>query len=194
MKTRQILFWIVSILAFSSCTRLLLFFNGGSMPRLENEASLRAYSEKIGWDTGNIYTFRDSSGINRYFKKIGTIPWISFYNRDGYLMNVIDKGDCSRTVDSIIQSLDPGHWYEIDSLERLQTLMPTLCDLNGQPQKASALKPADFYAVIYWTVFAGKLNQRNTKIWEEMLYEKAETLGIEVFKVNCDFQEAWDMD
>lgn len=191
MKTTHILFFIAILVSSTSCTRILMFLKGAHSPRPENESTVRGFSEKMEWPQDNIFIFADSSGFYNYHRNIGTYPWISFYNKDMYLLNVREKGECAGVIDSVIHNLALGNIYPVDSTSRLPSLIPMLCDLDGEPLQISDLKQSDFYVVLYWAIFIGKLNKNNVKVWEEQLNEKAQTMGITVLKVNCDIMESW---
>jgi hypothetical protein len=62
-------------------------------------------------------------------------------------------------------------------------------DLKGN--KIKDVKPADFYLLIYWTVWSGKLNKDHVKIWEELAM-KNQKCNVQVLKVNMDIQSSWD--
>jgi hypothetical protein len=50
---------------------------------------------------------------------------------------------------------------------------------------------ADFYLLIYWNVWTGKLNKDHVKIWEDLAREN-KNCKIKVIKVNLDIQEYWE--
>jgi hypothetical protein len=45
--------------------------------------------------------------------------------------------------------------------------------------------------LIYWTVWAGKLNKDHVKIWEDQARNN-KNCKVKVIKVNMDMQEYWD--
>jgi len=55
----------------------------------------------------------------------------------------------------------------------------------------SPIDKADFYVLIYWTTWTGRLNKDHVKIWEDSAYAKKQA-NIKVIKVNMDFQKNWD--
>jgi hypothetical protein len=62
-------------------------------------------------------------------------------------------------------------------------------DLNGNP--LGRLESADFYVLIYWSVWTGKLNKVHVKVWEDAARNNQKS-NIKVLKVNLDFQDHWD--
>jgi hypothetical protein len=49
---------------------------------------------------------------------------------------------------------------------------------------------ADFYVLIYWNVWTGKLNKDQEKVWEDAA-QNNKNAKIKVIKVNLDLQEHW---
>jgi hypothetical protein len=50
---------------------------------------------------------------------------------------------------------------------------------------------ADFYLLIYYTSWSGRLNKDHVKIWEDQARNNTNA-KIRVYKVNLDFQEYWE--
>ena len=194
MKIIFVLITCITLITFLSCTRLLLFVTGGHLPEEEDQSSITAYAIRTGLRTDNLYTFRDSSGLNDFQRTIGKLPEISFYYRNSFLMKIRTEDDCHKTIEKIIDSLNAGTNYALDSLNRFQDLVSGICHLDGSPVHPEDTAKADFNVVIYWATYIGKINKRNTLVWEEKLYEKGKELGINVLKVDCDTQEAWYSD
>jgi hypothetical protein len=71
----------------------------------------------------------------------------------------------------------------------LREITAKLRDVRGNAYKP--LPPADFYILINWTVWTGKLNKDHVKVWEELARKNA-AARIHVVKVNLDMQEYWD--
>ena len=61
--------------------------------------------------------------------------------------------------------------------------------MNGNSLKSP--ETADFYVLIYWAVWTGKLNKDHVKIWEDAA-KNNKNAKVKVIKVNMDFQEHWD--
>ena len=184
----------ITLITCLSCTRLLLFVTGGHLPEEEDQSSLTAYAIKTGLRTDNLYAFRDSAGLNDFHRTIGKLPEISFYYRKSFLMKVRNPEDCHKTIEGIIDSLDAGRPYALDSLNSFRDLISKICRLDSSPVQPEDTAQADFSVVLYWAPYVGKINKRNTLVWEEKVYEKGKELGINVLKVDCDTQEAWYSD
>ncbi|MNV19167.1 hypothetical protein D3C71_1100200 [compost metagenome] len=75
---------------------------------------------------------------------------------------------------------------------------PDSTDLKGELAKFRDIKgkalgeveKADFYILIYWAVWTGKLNKDHVKIWED-LAKNNKNCKVKVIKVNLDLQEYW---
>ena len=71
----------------------------------------------------------------------------------------------------------------------LNTKLNKYRDFNGD--KLPPQEGADFYVLIYWTVWTGKLNKEKVKVWEDLARENKSS-KIKVIKVNMDMQEYWE--
>lgn len=194
MKKIIILISCFAFIACVSCTRIFIFFTGGHLPEREDQNSIMAYAIRTGLRTDNLYIFRDSAGLNECHRTIGKLPEIAFYYRGCCLMDVRSEDDCHKTIEMIIDSLNMHTPYALDSLNRFPDLVSRICHPDGSPVNPEDTAQADFNVVLYWATYLGKINKRNTLVWEEKLYEKGKELGINVLKVNCDYQEAWESD
>lgn len=194
MKKMIILLSCVVLIACTSCSRLWLFFTGGHLPQKEDQSSITDYAIRTGMRVDNIYVFIDSAALNDYYRTMDKLPDIGFYHRNTFLMNVKTKEDCHKTIEMIIDSLNKETDYPLDTLHRFTDLVSAICHPDGSPVHPEDTVRADFNVVLYWATYLGKINKRNTLVWEEKLYEKGKELGINVFKVNCDYQEAWESD
>jgi hypothetical protein len=61
-------------------------------------------------------------------------------------------------------------------------------DLKGNALKEQ--EAADFYVLINWVVWLGKLNNDHAKVWEDQARNN-KNCKIKVIKVNHDFQQYW---
>ena len=194
MKKTIILLSCVVIISFASCSRLWLFFTGGHLPQQEDQSSITDYAIRTGMRVDNLYVFKDSAALNNFYRTMEKLPDIGFYHRNTFLMNVKTKEDCHKTIEMIIDSLNRQTDYALYSLHRFTDLVSVICHPDGSPVRPEDTARADFNVVLYWATYLGKINKRNTLVWEEKLYEKGKELGINVLKVNCDYQEVWESD
>ena len=98
---------------------------------------------------------------------------------------------CNAGLFQFIPDLNRNSKYNQSGKTSLNSIFTKLRNLKGE--KLEKITPADFYILIYWTVYTGKLNKDHVKIWEE-LATKNTNAKIKVLKVNLDIQENWGKD
>ena len=157
-------------------------------PEIENEATIIKKALKFGLDTSNIVTVN-----SRDFPQVlrgKSIPDAAFYDKNGqYIEYRQTDTSCNAGLFQFIPALSLTNKYNQPDSARLDTEWQKLRDLKGN--KLAIQEKADFYLLIYWTVWTGKLNKDHVKIWEE-LANKNRNCKIKVIKVNLDMQSYWD--
>lgn len=177
-------------LFFLSCQPIMMKLYGIKDPKEENKVSIVKKAHKFGLDTTNIVTCSFSNFIPTA-KKHG-IPDASIYDANGeYIEYRISDSACNAGLFEFIPNLKIGNNYNKPDSLNLQGEWKQLRDLNGNILKEP--KKADFYVLIYWTVYSGKLNKDHVKIWEKLANENKQC-SIEVIKVNMDVQSWWQQD
>ena len=94
-----------------------------------------------------------------------------------------------KKIFQFIPSLNIHDQYNQPDSANLKTELKKYRDLKGNELKS--IESADFFVIIYWTVWTGKLNKDHVKIWEDLAKEN-KNAKIKVFKVNLDLQTLWD--
>ncbi len=168
---------------------------GGHLPRIENAETIESTLEKYNLSDSNNYIICDSSSYFKILKEITSLPEIMFFNDLGEKMEIRKQGTCTAGVGVLIDSIQDytvpdtsihSPFHQIDSL------LYHLRTLEGEVINKSTIKEADYFVVIFWAKFIGKLNRTKVKQWELALQAK-KNLKIEVLKVNCDVQEMWGL-
>jgi hypothetical protein len=72
----------------------------------------------------------------------------------------------------------------------LATELQKLRTLKGQPLQNGVEGKADFYLLIYWTAYAGRLNKDHVKAWQDLAAQNTKA-RIKVLEVNLDIQQYW---
>jgi len=184
---RVLIFAFLLLILNSSCQQILKKIYGVKNPDIENETSIKKSALKYGLDTAKIVTLN----CNDYLKELNgkAIPNASIYdNKGNYIEYRATDTSCNAGLFEFIPNLNVKNSYnKPDSLSLEQELKKFL-DINGNPLKK--LESADFYVLIYWTVWTGKLNKDHVKIWEDAARNN-KNANVKVLKVNLDFQEHW---
>jgi hypothetical protein len=185
----RILFSVILILFLnSSCQHILKKIYGVKNPEIENESSIKKAALKYGLDTANIVTLNSNDFLKELNGK--AIPDASIYDSKGnYIEYRVTDTSCNAGLFDFIPNLNVNNNYNKPDSTNLELKLNKFLDLKGQP--IEKLESADFYVLIYWTVWSGKLNKDHVKIWEDAAINN-KNARIKVLKVNLDFQDHWD--
>lgn len=186
MKKEVIL--VCSLLILISCKPIMLKLYGIKQPDVENGKTITKKALRYDLDTSNIVTV-NSQDFLQVLNKHG-IPEGAVYDRNGdYIEYRQNEKSCNAGLFDFIPSLNLKEKYRQPDSADLQTELNKYRDLRGNKLKTT--DSADFYLLIYWTVWTGKLNKDHVKIWEDLAREN-KNCSIKVIKVNLDIQEYWD--
>lgn len=179
--------FVFAILLFVSCQPVMMKLYGIKDPEIENEKTIKKSALKHGLDTTNIVTLNAENFL--YVLNGRSIPDCSIYNSKGdYIEYRSSDTACNAGLFEFIPNLNTEGKYHLPDSLNLQGQMKKFLGLTGKKLKDP--KPADFYILIYWTAWTGKLNRDHVKIWENLAKSNT-NCKIEVIKVNLDLQEHW---
>jgi hypothetical protein len=185
---RILLSAILILVLNSSCQHILKKIYGVKNPEIENEISIKKASVKYGLDTTNIITVNSKDFLGELNGR--SIPDASIYDSKGnYIEYRVTDTSCNAGLFEFIPNLDIKNSYNKPDSSKLDSELKKFLDLNGN--LLGELESADFYVLIYWTVWTGKLNKDHVKIWEDAARNNQKS-KIKVLKVNLDFQDHWD--
>jgi len=183
--------WILAIfilLLNSSCQSILKKMYGVKDPEIENESTIIKTAIKYQLDTANIVTLN-----SKYFVKElngRAIPNAAIYDNEGnYIEYRAADTSCNAGLFDFIPNLSIGSNYNKPDSAKLDAELKKFLDLKGN--SLNTPEAADFYVLIYWAVWTGKLNKDHVKIWEDAA-KNNKNAKVKVIKVNMDFQEHWD--
>ncbi len=185
MKNSLLLF---SVFMLASCQPILMKMYGIKDPDIENEKSIIKKALKYNLDTSNIVTVNSTAFLHVLSEQ--SIPNAAIYDRTGkYIEYRQTDTSCNAGLFQFIPALNLNDTYNQPDSADLKTELNKYRDLKGNMLKYP--EAADFYLLIYWTVWTGKLNKDHVKIWED-LARNNKNCTIKVIKVNLDVQEYWD--
>ena len=160
---------------------------GIKKPDIESPATLAKAHNKFGIDNDNVVCV-NSRDFLLTLKNQG-IPDASIFDRNGkYIEYRQTDTSCNAGLFKFIPDLSKDGQYQQPDTLSLQNLFEKFYTLNGK--KASYPSEADFYVLIYYTIWTGKLNKDHVKIWEE-LAKANQKAKVKVVKVNLDMQSWW---
>lgn len=178
---------LVTIISLSSCNYVVKKAYGIKKPRIESEASMKKAAMKFGMDTTNIWT--NASGD--FFKNLNGkgLPDIDVFDANGNYIEYRDTDtSCNAGLFGFIPDLDPTKTYRKTGLKKLNEETEKYRDVKGN--KVKVKDGADFYLLVYWASWTGKLNKDHVAEWEA-LAKANKSSKIEFIKVNMDMQSYW---
>jgi len=184
------IFILASVILITSCTPILKLYMGVKKPKIENEKSLIKYLDKKGLRTDNVYatTLFNYPYMNNI---INGAPDILIFTSEGKLIKYKSDTSCNASAFNFLENVSPDMNFEfIDSIT-FDDCFTKLTDLKGNPVVIEKSNNTDFYLIIFWAKFIGRLNKDHVKIWEELAINNSNA-KIKVFKVNKDMQDWWD--
>ena len=188
MRKNIVLLTTVSLLSLASCKPVLLKLYGIKDPEIENERGIKRKALKFNLDTGNIVSVNSADFLKELSKQ--GIPEAAVYDREGrYIEYRQTDTSCNAGLFKFIPELDPAAEYRMPDSLTLSSEFKKFRDLKGRIIPAP--EGADFYLLIYWTVWTGKLNKDHVKIWEDQALQNKKA-KIKVVKVNLDIQEYYE--
>ncbi|MFN8231165.1 MAG: hypothetical protein U0V03_09625 [Bacteroidia bacterium] len=159
-------------------------------PDIENRKTIVKTANKYDLDTTNIVSVNSKDFL--YVLKGTSIPNASVYDKNGkYIEYRQTDTSCNAGLFQFIPTLNSIDKYNQPDSTNLDTELKKFRDLSGNT--LTTLETADFYLLIYWTVWTGKLNKDHVKVWED-LAKNNKNAKIKVVKVNLDLQEYWNKD
>jgi len=170
-----------------SCNAVLMKMYGIKDPDIETERSIKKKALKYGMDTTNIVTANAKDFP--VLMKGQAIPDGAVFNSKGeYIEYRATDTSCNAGLFEFIPGLNLMGSYNLTGKTTLEAELAKCRTFNGS---AVPLPVADFYVLIYWTVWSGKLNKDHVKVWED-LAKNNKNCSVRVIKVNLDVQENWE--
>jgi hypothetical protein len=185
---KKIAIILFSTFLFLSCQPILKKIYGIKDPEIESEKTILKAAKKYKLDSTNILTVNSKDFL--YVLNGQSIPDAAIYDKNGkYIEYRQTDTSCNAGLFQFIPSLNLTDLYNQPDSSDLKSELKKYRDLKGNDLKI--LESADFYVIIYWTVWTGKLNKDHVKIWEDLAKENKNT-KIKVLKVNLDLQSWWN--
>jgi hypothetical protein len=178
----------LAIFSFAGCQPIMKMLYGIKKPGVENETSIKKLAYKLELDTSNIVTV-NSLDFYSVLKEQGIPDGAIFDSQGDYIEYRQTDSSCNAGLFAFIPELSLDKEYNRTNKTDLNTEFKKFRDLKGNV--ITSADHADFYLLIYWTAWAGRLNKDHVKVWED-LAKKNTNCTIKIIKVNLDLQEYWD--
>jgi hypothetical protein len=176
------------LVLLTSCQAIMKKMYGIKNPDIENEKTIKKAAAKYKLNPANIVTVNSNDFLKELSGK--SIPDVAVFDANGkYIEYRETDTSCNAGLFKFIPELNLQGNYNKTGLTTLELELPKFRDLNGKA--IAAPEKADFYLLIYWTVWTGKLNKNHTKVWED-LASNNKNCKIKTISVNLDLQQYWD--
>ncbi|HEY1040268.1 MAG TPA: hypothetical protein VGF30_12720, partial [Bacteroidia bacterium] len=170
------------------CQPIMMKLYGVKDPAIENKKTITKAALKYKLDTSNIVTVNCKDFID--VLRGQNIPDCAIYDKTGkYIEYRQTDSSCNAGLFQFIPSLNLTDKYNQPDSSDLSTELNKFRDVKGNA--LASRENADFYLLIYWAVWTGKLNKDHVKAWED-LARNNKNCRIKVIKVNLDIQEYWE--
>jgi hypothetical protein len=83
---------------------------------------------------------------------------------------------------------------KVDSSEYIYNYLKSIRTLNGEPVNLKEFEGYDYYLIMYWAKWLGKVNSIKMIDWEANLKNKTKELNIKIIKVTTDYMDFWPLD
>lgn len=190
---KKIIFLLfLSVCVFSpSCSPIIKLVYGIHQPRVLNKEKIDHFLVKNNLDTTNNVAIKDKDFLYIINKIKMTFPEIMVFDKEGKFIMYKEDKTCNASAFKFIDSLNNSKNYpRVDSIE-LSFFENKFVDLYGKGDVKIMDSNSDYFLLIFWTEWTGKLNKDHTYIWEQNA-KKNKNASIKTVKVNCDFQTFWD--
>ena len=186
MRTLIPLLFVVLLLN-SGCFSIVKTLYGIKKPRIESSASIDRSVHKIGFRTPYVYSVSDSFFLKRL--KGLKLPDAKVFDDSGrYIEYRSNDSSCNAGLFGFIPDLRKDGKFNRTMKTDLKTEFNQLRDLNGQ--KVEIPSGYDFYILVDWTIWIGRLNKDHAKVWEDLAIANT-NCKIAFIAVNMDFQNWW---
>lgn len=185
---KRIPFMLTALLLLTSCKPLMLKMYQIKDPGVESKTSILKTAMRYGIDTADILTVRPEDYLATLSAQ--PMPDIAVFDNEGaYIEYRSTDTSCNSGLFDFIPALRLEGNYKKTGKMNLQQELNKLRDINGNILSAP-IEKADFYLLLYWSVWLGKLNKDHVQVWERLAKQNRHCT-IKVLKVNLDIQESW---
>jgi hypothetical protein len=191
MKTGLLI--VFATLLLSSCTKVFMYSYGLRNPKVESERTLNAYLKKKDLGESTL-VFKDTAALMKFFLSGIGMPEARFYDKNGYLMLYRDEKKCNAQNDSLISFLDPVNVINVDSSQNIREYIKQLRKANGTEIHPGEVQGQDFYLIMYWAKYLGKMNSDKVGEWEKTLASLNKNVKVTPLKVSVDYMNFWELD
>ena len=174
---------IITLISFSSCTKLLVRANGYKCPRYESKGSVLNFASKNQIEENLILFADDTTSFKKTIRHFESTPGIIILNKNLQQLNFQNKNkNCSAPVERFLLALCNSNAtfnYINDN-----SFLSLLSDLKVQQDHA-----IDYYIFLVWNKAMGRSLSKQKK-WEELIRTN-KSCNQKIYWVNSDLMASW---
>jgi len=184
---------LVFILALlCGCTPVIKLISGFHDPKPEDRQSLTEYLSRKKISADNVLVFADSSSYYQRLYEMKDFPDIRVFDRSGKRIYYKDTTiSCTGSAYDFTKAICTFKNLKSSASKSLSAEAANLKTIDDAPVFIPENDEADYYVLIYWARFLGRLNKNHVRAWENNL-KHAKSCRVRVYKVNMDWQKAWN--
>jgi hypothetical protein len=184
MKNILILF---GFLILCSCRGKLIFLLYGvdSTPNPKSTAHIQNYIEKEHFPKSNQYLI-DAGALSAIRKLDKVISRYILFDKDGNLLIDTFQNSCTGNSDLSIENVIKNKLYIVDSTRKLSMITNHVIDDKGEKRTVIINESAEYFVVLTWATWAGRLNKQGYLLWYNQASSIKEKYKIDILNVNVD--------
>lgn len=179
----HVLFILVTIIVFSSCSKCYQILGGMKNPHLETQATLTKYMNQHQIDSTITLVAKDTFAFEKLIDYLNPLAPILIFNKDGYLNIYADKRYCSGPVENYVKKVCTANIIGVDSSRTEKNLLALLKPFPSLQNENVSTHP-DYSIYLTWTMWYNKMNDPVFR-WRDLL-EKQSDCKTKVQYINYD--------
>ena len=182
----KISFLLLLTILFTSCRPILYAAYGIKKPKNISKEKVLKRAKKHGLPIDNQYSITQE-GLVKYANQGWSTTQLMFYHSSGEFIEPKDSNKCSGVVGVFIDDFTDSSKVNIIDTNATNSYFKYIVDLDGNPV---VFKPkTEYFTVLYWASFVGRLNKQNTANWVKLIAEKE---NVEYILVALDPRYFWE--
>ena len=187
---KNILLFLGVLIFCFGCTPIIKLAYGFKQPKKINKEVVEKSIKKYGLNDYENYAISDS-GFLKLISLSSSVNTFIIFDKNKKLVLQKDSFYCSSDSSTFIDYFNDSSRTILSNKITFQELGHFFRSLNGEKVHIE-LTNNDYYIILTWANFAGKMNKKYTVEWAKKLKQRTD-LKIDIKYLNIDPREFWDM-
>lgn len=191
MRLRFCFACLITVLAFSSCTRVILMAYGIERhPKPKTEKQIRKAIERYGFSERPNYALT-KEGYQMFLHKLKDANKIYMFNSERKSIDLKKTKDCSINNTNLIAHFQDSSYILLNDSFTLSYLKGYMANLDGSPLTMDDTVK-QYTAIITWMKAAGRLNKEASAHYYRSISEvNKKYANVNIFFLNLDSRKEW---